>query len=217
MPPLAPSRLLIVDDHQMLTQSLAGLLDGEPDLRVAGQLASGAALLAWLPTPPAVAPVELLLLDLHLPPPDGFTLLPQLRQQWPDLRVLVFSTLATPEVVDRVAAAGAQGFVPKSADAAQLLAAIRTVVAGGQVFPRLPRAPAPAANPDSEAILRLHRLSAREREVIRLICEGLTSRDVAQRLSLSEFTVGTHRRNILHKLELHNVGALTQFAHDFGL
>ena len=213
----APSRLLIVDDHQMLTQSLAALLDAEPDLRVVGQLGSGVALLAWLPAPPAVAPVDVLLLDLHLPPPDGFTLLPQLRQQWPELRVLVFSTLATPEVVDRVAAAGARGFVPKSADAAQLLAAIRAVAAGEQAFPRLPRALPPPSSPDSEAMLRLHRLSAREREVIRLICQGLTSRDMAQRLSLSEFTVGTHRRTILHKLELHNVAALTQFARDFGL
>lgn len=209
---LHPYRLLIVDDHQMLTQSLAALLGTEADLRVVGQLASGAALLAWLPAPPTPAPADVLLLDLHLPPPDGFTLLPLLRRQWPSLRVVVFSTLATPEVLARVEAAGAWGFVPKSADAGQLLASIRAVGQGQKSFP--PRLPAALStlSPDSEALVRVQRLSPREREVVRLICQGFTTRDMATQLSLSEFTVSTHRRNILHKLELHNVAALTQFA-----
>lgn len=212
-----PCRLLIVDDHQMLTQSLTALIGGEADLQVVGQLASGAALLAWLPRPPAVAPADVLLLDLHLPPPDGLTLLPQLRKQWPDLRVLVFSTLATAEIVERVAAAGAAGFVAKSADAAELLTAIRAVAQGRLAFPELPHIAPVTPVPGAAEIVKLHRLSGREREIIRLICEGLTTRDIAERLSLSEFTVSTHRRNILHKLELHNVAALTQFARAHGL
>jgi DNA-binding NarL/FixJ family response regulator len=199
----------------MLTQSLAALLSNEPDLHVVGQLSSGAELLAWLPPGPTAPPADVLLLDLHLPPPDGLTLLPQLAQQWPQLRVLVFSTLATPETIAKVQAAGALGFVPKSADAAQLLAAIRTVAAGQLAFPKAKAAAVPG--PEDGALLRLHRLSAREREIIRLICEGLTTREMAQLLSISEFTVGTHRRNILHKLEVHNVAALTQFARDHGL
>lgn len=207
-------RLLIIDDHQMLTQSLAALLAAEDDLCVVGQLASGAALLAWLPAPPTPPLADVLLLDLHLPPPDGFALLPMLRQQWPGLRVIVFSTLATPEVLARVEAAGAWGFVPKSADAGQLLATIRSVCQGEKTFPRRLPTALPTPSPDSEALLRMQRLSPREREIIRLICEGLTTRDMAAQLSLSEFTVGTHRRNILHKLELHNVAALTQFARD---
>ncbi|MCC2546772.1 response regulator transcription factor [Hymenobacter sp. BT175] len=214
---ISPCRLLIVDDHQMLTQSLAALLDGQPDLHVVGQLASGSELLAWLPKPGTPATADVLLLDLHLPPPDGLTLLPQLRQQWPELRVLVFSTLATPEIMNIVEAGGARGFVPKSADAGQLLEAIRAVAAGGRSFPTLLR-PAPTTpSSDPTALLKLHRLSAREREVVSLVCEGLTTRDIADKLSLSEFTVTTHRRNILHKLELHNVAALTQFARDHGL
>ena len=208
-------RLLIVDDHQMLTQSLAALLAAEADLCVVGQLGSGAALLAWLPAPPTPVPADVLLLDLHLPPPDGFALLPLLRQQWASLRVIVFSTLATPEVLARVEAAGAWGFVPKSADAGQLLTTIRAVCQGRKTFPRRLPAVAPTPGPDSEALLRVQRLSPREREIIGLICDGLTTRDIAARLSLSEFTVGTHRRNILHKLELHNVAALTQFARDY--
>ncbi|MCB2376114.1 response regulator transcription factor [Hymenobacter sp. BT635] len=210
-------RLLIVDDHLMLTQSLALLLAGQTDMMVVDQLASGDALLDWLERAPLPLPANVLLLDLHIPGPDGLTVLPLLQQRWPQLRVLVFSTAAAPELIERVAAAGAHGFLAKSADAEQLLAAIRSVHAGNRVFPQLSRLKPPASGAATEPLLRLHRLSTREREVVGLIRAGLTTRDIADRLSLSEFTVGTHRRNIMHKLELPNMAALLQFAFDHGL
>lgn len=216
--PAAPCRLLIVDDHQMLTQSLALLLAEQPDLVVVGQLGSGGELLAWLPSPTAPLSVDILLLDLHLPPPDGLTLLPQLRRHWPKLRVVVLSTAAGPELVERVEAAGARGFVPKSADAKQLLAAIRAVHQGELAFPARPRhAASLTAGTTAEPLLRLQRLSKREREIICLIRAGLTSRAIADQLSLSELTIATHRRNIMHKLELRSLAALVQFAIDHGL
>ncbi|UOQ72418.1 response regulator [Hymenobacter cellulosilyticus] len=143
--PSSPCRLLIVDDHLMLTQSLALLFAGQPDLVVVDQLASGTALLEWLgKAVGAAVPADVLLLDLHLPGPDGLTLLPTL-QQYPQLRVLVFSTAASPELIERVAAAGAHGFVAKSADAEHLLESIRRVHAGQRVFPRAPAGPPPRA------------------------------------------------------------------------
>ncbi|MBD2714512.1 response regulator transcription factor [Microvirga sp. STR05] len=205
-------RLLILDDHLMLTQSLALLMAEQPDLEVAGQFGTGDALLAWLPTAGPV-PADVLLLDLQLPAPDGLTLLPLLRRQWPALRILVFSTASTPELLTRVAEAGANGFVPKSSDADHLLAAIRAVYEGKSVFPKSEHKAlvAPADSP------LLQRLSVREREIVSLIRAGLTTRDIAEQLSLSEFTVSTHRRNIMHKLELHNVAVLVQFAQQHGL
>ncbi|MCB2407146.1 response regulator [Hymenobacter lucidus] len=213
----APCRLLIVDDHLMLTQSLALLLTEHPDIAVVAQLASGEALVSWLDNAPLPLPADVLLLDLHLPGTDGLTLLPVLLQKWPRLRVLVFSTATGPELIERVAAAGAHGYLPKSADADRLLAAIRSVYAGEKVFPLLPRRPSSAPAATTEPLLRLHRLSGREREIVGLIRAGLTTREIAERLSLSEFTVGTHRRNIMHKLELPNMAALLQFAFDYGL
>ncbi|TGE21983.1 response regulator transcription factor [Hymenobacter aquaticus] len=210
-------RLLIVDDHVMLTQSLALLLAGQADMQVVAQLASGDALLDWLEHASHPLPADVLLLDLHIPGPDGLTVLPLLQQRWPQLRVLVFSTAAAPELIERVAAAGAHGFLAKSADAEQLLAAIRGVHAGQRIFPVRPRLAAAASGAATEPLLRLHRLSAREREIVGLIRTGLTTREIAERLSLSEFTVGTHRRNIMHKLELTNMAALLQFAFDHGL
>ena len=226
-----PCRLLLVDDHPTLTQGLAALLAQEPDLVVSGQLGSGEALLELLATAPVPA-VDLVLLDLYLPPPlDGLALLPLLRRGWPGLRVLVFSSAASPVLVSQVAAAGAHGFLDKSAEAAALLAAIRAVHTGQLVFPARLRAPslpgaaawvpAPStATPGTVAadtLLRLRLLSARERGVIGLIRAGLSTRAIAKELRLSELTVSTHRRNLLHKLGLHGVAELVRFALEHGL
>lgn len=219
-----PCRLLLVDDHPALTRGLAALFCQEPDLEVCGQFASGGALLAYLeagPTPPA----NLLLLDLHLPPPhDGLGLLPGLRRRWPALRVLVFSSATSPVLVAQVAAAGAHGFLDKSAEADALLAAIRAVHTGQLVFPARVRArpPLPGLPPapgqvDAEVLLRLRQLSAREREIVGLVREGLSTRAIAARLSLAELTVSTHRRNLMQKLGVHGLAELVRFAHEHGL
>lgn len=215
-PAPARCRILLVDDHPALTHGLAALFAQEPDLAVAGRLGSGAALLAFLETQPAPA-ADLLLLDLYLPPPlDGLALLPCLRRTWPALRVLVFSSAASPELVAQVQAAGASGFLDKAAEADELLAAVRAVYAGERVFPgrRALVPPLPAA---AAALLQLQQLTAREREIIGLVREGCSTRTIAARLALSEFTVSTHRRNLLQKLGLHQPLELVRFALDHGL
>lgn len=219
-----PCRLLLVDDHPALTRGLAALFSQEPDLEVCGQFASGEALLAHLEAGPP-PPASLLLLDLHLPPPhDGLSLLPRLRRQWPGLRVLVFSSATSPMLVAQVAAAGARGFLDKSAEAGALLAAIRAVHTGQLVFPARVRVdasvPGPPTEPgqvDAEALLRLRQLSAREREIVGLVREGLSTRAIAARLSLAEFTVSTHRRNLMQKLGVRGLAELVRFAHEHGL
>lgn len=196
---------------------------------VSAELASGNALLAYL----AAAPLpDVVLLDLYLPPPlDGLTLLPLLRRQWPRLRVLVYSSAASPVLVSQVAAAGAHGFLDKSAEAGALLAAIRAVHTGQLVFPARLRRPAlpgaaernaPTDSPlpgvvAADALLRLRQLSAREREIVGLIRAGLSTRAIAGQLGLTELTVSTHRRNLLHKLGLHGVAELMRFAIEHGL
>jgi DNA-binding NarL/FixJ family response regulator len=220
-----PCRLLLVDDHPVLTRGLATLLTQEPDFVVNGQFANGDALLRFLEAAPAL-PADVLLLDLRLPPPhDGLSLLPRLRRRWPGLKVLVFSSATSPTLIAQVAAAGAHGFLDKAAEASALLAAIRAVHTEQLVFPARLRMRSltqaqPVAEPGYQAadtLLRLHQLSAREREIVGLVREGLSTRDIATRLSLAEFTVGTHRRNIMQKLGVHGVAMLVRFAHEHGL
>ncbi|GAA4362018.1 response regulator transcription factor [Hymenobacter saemangeumensis] len=218
-PTSAACRLLIVDDHPALAQGLATWLAQEPDLAVVGHYGSGSALLAALEAAPPEGPLpaDVLLLDLHLPPPDGLALLPMLRQRWPALRVLVFSMAASRSTLAQVKAAGASGFVQKSADATDLLSAIRRVHMGQLAFPEdLSEAAATEAG-ETAGRLRLSRLSERERQVVFFICAGLTTRAIAEQLCLSELTVGTHRRNILQKLELPNTASLVALARQQGL
>lgn len=216
------SHIALVDDHPALMQGLARMLGQEPDLHVCGQFTTGVALLAYLEGAP-VPPPDLLLLDLHLPPPlDGLGLLPRLRRQWPGLRVLVFSSAASPALVGQVATAGAHGFLDKAAEADDLLAAIRAVCAGQLVFPARPRPahPPAVASPAAaaaEVLLQVARLSEREREVIGLVRQGLSTRAIAARLGIAELTVSTHRRNVLQKLGLHSPTELLRFAHEHGL
>lgn len=219
-------RLLLVDDHPALTRGLAALFNQEPDLEVSGQFATGEELLAFLEAAPEL-PADLLVLDLHLPPPyDGLSLLLPLRRRWPALRVLVFSSASSPMLVSQVAAAGAHGFLDKSAEAGALLAAIRAVCTGQVVFPARLRVRTPAAGPPPEAevgrlaadvLLRLRQLSEREREIIGFVRAGLSTRAIAGRLALSEFTVSTHRRNVMQKLGVSGLVDLVRFAHEHGL
>lgn len=217
--PMSVCRLLLVDDHPALMRGLAALFGQEPDLEVVGLCASGHELLRWLDARTESGP-DLLLLDLHLPTPhDGLSLLPHLRRAWPALRVLVFSSAVSPTLIAQVAQAGAHGFVDKSVDSDVLLAVIRAVHAGQLVFPAAVAAtPAPAPGTEAaDALLRLRQLSAREREIVGLIREGLGTKEIAARLSLAELTVSTHRRNIMHKLGVHGVAGLVRFAHEQGL
>jgi len=212
-----PSRLLILDDHRMLAQSLALSLQGHPSLKVMEQFSDGQALLDWLATAGS-SPADILLLDLRLPGADGLSLLPTLRQRYPSLRILVFSMASTPKLIDQLVEAGASGFVPKSADMEELLEALLQVRAGQTAFPKAAQALAiqSLAN-KTESLQKFQRLSKREREIVKLVCAGLTTREIADRLFLAELTVSTHRRNIMHKLEISNVAALVQLAIDQGL
>jgi len=219
-----PCRLLLVDDHPALTRGVAALINQEPDLEVSGQFANGTDLLAYLESTPLPLP-DVLVLDLHLPPPhDGLSLLAQLRRRWPAVRVLVFSSASSPVLVSQVAAAGAQGFLDKSAEASALLDAIRAVHEGQHVFPARQR-PQHAEEQElsepsriaAEVLLRVRQLSEREREVIALVREGLSTRNIAARLALSEFTVSTHRRNVMQKLGVTGMAELVRFAHEHGL
>ena len=204
-------QLLITDDHRMLAQGLAALLAEEEDVEVVGVCATGPALLARLADAEQAAP-DTLLLDLHLPGGlDGLGLLPGLRRQYPRLKVLLFSMNATPSLVEQLADADAHGFVPKTAEFEELLAALRAVAGGRRVFPKARQLPPPGA-PAETALLRIRTLSPREREIAALICAGQQARAIAETLELSTHTVDTHRKNILHKLGLKSAVELMRFA-----
>jgi len=138
--------------------------------------------------------VDLILLDLTMPGVQGFSGLMSLRAQYPELPVVIVSATEEPTVIRRAMDFGASGFIPKSLGVRELIGAIRAVLAGGVSFPE----PAPAPAPRDAA------LSLRQIEVLALLAEGLSNKQIARRLELAERTVKAHVTEVLQRLGVAN-------------
>jgi DNA-binding NarL/FixJ family response regulator len=213
--------VMIVDDHQVVIDGLRAVLGDAPDLEVAGYANRGDEALRLLP---ALRP-DVLLLDIDMPGMNGLVLLERLRREGPEPRVVMLSMHLEPAVIRRAIELGADGYLPKNADGAEVLRALREVAAGrpwfaGSVTVALSGAagtgPSAEGGPAGEAAA-LASLTEREREVLVGIAEGLSSKEIAERLYLSPRTVDTHRTNIMRKLDVHKVAGLIRFALRHGL
>jgi DNA-binding NarL/FixJ family response regulator len=210
-------RILLVDDHAIERQGVRSLLDAQPDIRVVGEAGDG---LDALPLISQCHP-DIVITETIMPRMNGLELTGQLLRRYPDLKVLVLTRNDREDCVLRLVQAGAGGYLLKTVDRADLLAAIRAVVRGGRVLQPaaldcvledyLQRVREPSARRFAVE------LTAREREVLKLIAEGNTNQDIAELLCLSRKTVETHRSNIMDKLGLHKVTDLVKYAIREGL
>jgi DNA-binding NarL/FixJ family response regulator len=209
-----PTRILIVDDHSLVREGLAVLIEREPGLKVVGFAATGEeAVMATQRLRP-----DLVIMDLMLPALNGIDATRRIIAEFPETRIIALSACHTPEQVSRVLRAGALGFVLKTEAATELLRAVQMVAAGGRYL-----SPAIMVLFVDGALNRpipqspFERLSSREREVVQLIVAGSTSSDIALRLSLSRKTVDTYRGRIMVKLGVANRSALIRFALEYEL
>jgi two-component system, NarL family, nitrate/nitrite response regulator NarL len=199
-------RLMLVDDHPLVRDGLRMRLDAVPGLAIVAEAdsADAAVQVAATHTP------DLVLMDIGLRGTSGIDATRALRAQQPHLRVLVLSMHDGAEVVRDALAAGAGGYVLKDSPAEEIVQAIHAVMAGQQhLSPGLVAAPPsarPARHKGDDA------LTPREREVLALIAEGLSSRDIGVRLSMGVRTVETHRTALRRKLELGSAAALVRYA-----
>jgi DNA-binding NarL/FixJ family response regulator len=203
-------RVVIADDHAIVRSGLKSLLESTGDIRVAAEAFDGHG---------AVEAVErerpdVLVLDLSMPGWGGIEALKQLSKRAPSTRVLVLSMHTAPEYVRPALRAGASGYIVKGAGLDDLLLAVRRLAAGERFFSaeveRLRAAPAAARD-------GLEQLTPREVEVLQLVAEGNTNREIGRLLDLSPKTVDAHRTRIMQKLDLHDAQALTRFALRHGL
>lgn len=214
-------RVLLTDDHTILRNGIRALLTLQPDLEVVGEAGNGQELLNLLESTPA----DVVLMDINMPVMDGFTTMQHLREQYPELRVLVLSMLDHESYVHRILGIGAHGYVLKNADITEISHAIRTVAAGRpflctelglELLNKLMRTSGVVAEGN-----RLKSgggdLSKRELEVLHLIAEGLTNAEIADQLFTSKRTIETHRQNIIEKTQTKNTAALIKFAVSNGL
>ncbi|NKQ57870.1 response regulator transcription factor [Amycolatopsis sp. K13G38] len=179
-------RVLVGDDHALVREGLALVLGARDDIDVVAQYASGEDLLA------ADAVADVVLLDLYLPGLDGIEVLRRIRRRGPEPKVLMLTTIGRPREIRRALAEGAAGFVLKDSTGDELVAAVRAAAAGITAM-----TPAAAAVLSASAAATL---TPREQDVLALLGQGMTNRDIAAELRLAERTVKVHVGNVLAKL-----------------
>lgn len=203
----ARPRILLAEDHLLVREGLRHLL-GER-VEVVGSVGDGRSLLAVVEeTRP-----DVVLLDISMPQLNGFDAAQQLRKAAPNTKVIFVTMHEDPAYVQAALRAGASGYVVKSAASAELLAAIDAAVVGGKyVSPQLA-----AADDGQGRGLADGGLTTRQREVLQLVAEGRTAREIAEVLSVSRKTVEFHKASIMRQLGLRTTAELTRYALDHGL
>ncbi|MCA9297606.1 MAG: response regulator transcription factor [Phycisphaerales bacterium] len=207
------TRVLCVDDHAFLVEGLKARLALEADLSFVGRLPSAEGLVRTVRDTRA----DIVLLDIEMPGPDVFEALQDLTAQCPDVRAIMLSAHIRDHFIDAATEAGAWGYFSKSAEPDEIVEAIRRVRAGefvldSQVARRVRRGTGGETNAS-----RLHLLTPRELQVLRLIGEGKTRAAIAAEMHRSPKTIDTHRMSIMEKLDIHDRGELVRFAIREGL
>jgi two-component system response regulator DevR len=197
---VSPIRVFLLDDHEVVRRGVHDLLNDEPDITVVGEAATAEQALVRVP---ALRP-QVAVLDVRLPDGDGVTVCRELRSRMPELACLMLTSFDDEEALLDSIMAGAAGYVLKQIQGSDLVSAVRTVAAGQslldpsattRLMARLRQGQQPEEEPDE-----LRDLTDREREILALIGEGLTNRQIGRRLFLAEKTVKNHISRLLAKL-----------------
>lgn len=207
------TRLIIADDHQLLADGLVAVLREAAEWEILVPVNNGRELLDRL----AETPVDIVLLDLNMPQLDGIKTLEIIKEQYPGIKVLVLTNYNQPQLLAEVRKLGADGYLLKNASGDVLKAAIRSVQEGGTYFETLIPLDAPIPVYFMDEFMKKYHLTKREVQIIKMVGGELTSKEISTELSISEFTVNTHRKNILRKLDVKNTAGLLNFAKQHGI
>ena len=212
---MSPTRVMLADDHNLVRAGVRKILEGHPGFEVVGEVGDGAAAVAMLE---ARDDIDVLVLDLTMPGMDGFEVLERAKRVRPDTRVLVLSMHAGSEHVARAVREGADGYLLKDSAVQELEAAIEAVMAGRSYYsPTVQEQLSHLVRAGSALARPLDQLTDRERDILKLVARGFSTKEIASRLDISPRTVDTHRANLMRKLGLKSVALLTQFALREGL
>jgi DNA-binding NarL/FixJ family response regulator len=203
--------VLVVDDHTLVRDGIRAVLAGANDVHVVGEAGDG---LAAVDQARALRP-DVILLDIAMPGLGGLEAIPLLQREVPTARVLVLTQYEQPEYVRRFLNLGVAGYVLKKTAGAELIAAIRAVHRGGLVVDPVVARDVLRETPGGQTEQTAdpyQSLTDRERQVLKLVAEGCSNKEVAASLDISVKTAMTHREHVMKKLGLHNRTELTRFA-----
>jgi DNA-binding NarL/FixJ family response regulator len=209
-----PIRVLIADDHALVRAGIRALVEKIEGVVVVAEAGKGGEALELVRelTP------DLMLLDITMPDGGGFEVLEEVTNHYPDIKIIVLTVHEAGEYAIRALREGAAGFLPKSAASTELEQAIQTVVRGDvYISPETSRKTLLEYGKGATKRDLLATLSPRQREVLRLIAEGKTTKQIAQLLEISVKTVETHRAQLMERLGIHDVAGLVRYAIIVGL
>ncbi|MEE4301304.1 MAG: response regulator transcription factor [Pseudomonadales bacterium] len=208
------TRILLADDHALMRDGLRRLLERIEGVEVVAEADDGRAAVSGVRDHEP----DLVLLDVALPALNGLDACAKITQRFPSVAVLILSMYSNEEYVLRALRNGARGYVLKSASSAELEVAIRSAMKGNRYLsPEVSGHVIDAFVGGERLESPMDRLTVRQREILQLIAEGLTTREIAERLHLAAKTVETHRTNLMKQLDLHDVVSLVRFAIRNGL
>ena len=212
-----PVKVLVVDDHAVVREGIRHVLSKSAGFNIVGEAANGAEALSLAESHEP----EVILLDITMPDESGLEVAARLRKLVPTSRILVLSMHDQSEYMLQAVRAGASGYVLKDTDPAELRDAVRTVNSGGEYFsPDVASRLSAALRGEFEQEQqrgKLGLLTSRERDVLKLVADGRTSKEIGADLGISPRTVETHRESIVRKLRIKTVAGLTRFAMESGL
>lgn len=205
------NRVIIVDDHALFRRGLKGLLNASGVCSVEAEASDGEEFLSLLDTVVS----DIVLLDIDMPRKDGITAAAEALTKRPDLKIITLSMHGEDEYYFKMVSLGVKGFLLKSSEIDEVLSAITTVARGGSYFSQellqnlvgsLKTSRLTDSQPGADT------LSEREREILLLICQGLSNHEIADKLFISKRTVDKHRANILDKTNCRNTANLVVYA-----
>jgi len=202
-------KVLVVDDHPVVRKGLQSCLARQDRIKIVGEAADGD---EALKRTRELAP-DVVLLDLDMPRLNGLAVAQLIRKEFQKVRILIISVHTNKEYIFRIIQAGAHGYVSKESSPEELLRAIESVCAGQAFFaPQIAQAALSELVSGGGRKQPFVQLTVREREVLALVAEGQSNKEVARQLGIGVRTIETHRERIMEKLDIHTIAGLTRFA-----
>lgn len=205
-------RIIIAEDHDILREGLQSLLKDEPRIKVVAGASNGKILLDYLET----TPVDVILMDINMPVMNGVEATKIISAGNPDIKVLVLSMMDNPNYLTMMMEAGAKGYILKSTGKEELVNAIEVVAAGGIYISPVLKAKAEALSAKNHNKEDDAKLTRRELQILEMLAEGMSNKEIAEKIFLSRRTVETHRKNIIEKTNCKNSSALIKYAIEKG-